>query len=141
MRAHHVRVRRDFELPVAELFDRLAEHENLADVFGARVERLRDGDTHRNGVGSRRRLHAPGVPPFEETVTTFVPDELIVYRITKGSPLDAHEGVMRFLARPGGGSHLDYDIMLSSRIPGLSLLASKLLGLRVRRGLAAVGRR
>lgn len=138
MRAHHVRVQRDFELPVAELFDHLAEHENLAGLFGARIERLRDGDGDRNGVGSCRRLHAPGLPPFEETVTTYVPPELIVYRITKGSPLDDHEGVMRFSARPGGGSHLDYDIKLASRIPGLTLLAKLMLTAQIKRGLAAL---
>ncbi|MEA2305797.1 MAG: hypothetical protein QOH43_3077 [Solirubrobacteraceae bacterium] len=138
MRAHHIRVQRDFDLPVAELFEHLSEHERLADVFGARIERLRDGDTDRNGVGSVRRLHAPGLPAFEETVTAFTPPELIVYRITKGTPLDDHEGVMRFSARPGGGSHLDYDIMLASRIPGLTLLVSKLLGVQVRRGLAGI---
>jgi hypothetical protein len=138
MRAHHVHVRRDFDLPVAELFDHLAEHENLAAVFGARVERLRDGDPERNGVGSCRRLHAPGLPAFEETVTQYVAPELIVYRITKGTPLDDHEGVMRFSARPGGGSHLDYDILLASRIPGLAPLVKLVLTARVKRGLAAL---
>ena len=47
---------------------------------------------------------------------------------------------MRFSARPGGGSHLDYDIKLASRIPGLTLLVSSVLGFQVRRGLAAIDR-
>jgi hypothetical protein len=32
------------------------------------------------------------------------------YRITKGSPLRDHEGVMRFSPTAGGGTHLRYEI-------------------------------
>ena len=39
--------------------------------------------------------------PFEETVTQFEPDELIEYRITKGTPLRDHVGVMRFTPAAG----------------------------------------
>ncbi len=43
MRAHHVHVERDFDKPPERIFAHLAEHENLAEVFGAKVKRLRDG--------------------------------------------------------------------------------------------------
>ena len=120
-RAHYLHVTHDFAKQVGPVFEHLSEHENLGGLFGAKVERLNDGDTDRNGVGSRRRLQVGPAPPFEETVTEFVPNERIEYRITKGSPLKGHVGTMRFSDLPGGGSHLDYKIRLSSPVPGLTL--------------------
>ena len=90
MRAHHVKVEHRFAKPPERIFAYLAEHENLSEMFGAKVTRLRDGDTERNGVGSVRKLQIGPAPPFEETVTEFVPSERIVYKITKGSPIKGH---------------------------------------------------
>jgi uncharacterized protein YndB with AHSA1/START domain len=122
VRAHHVHVEHRFSKPPERVFAHLAEHENLAEVFGAKVTRLRDGDDgQRNGVGSVRELRVGPLPPFQETVTEFVPDERIVYRITKGSPLRGHVGVMTF-APDGDGTRFVYDIRLSSPVPGLAAL-------------------
>jgi uncharacterized protein YndB with AHSA1/START domain len=137
MRAHHVKVEHRFSKPPERIFAYLAEHENLGDMFGAKVTRLRDGDTDRNGVGSVRRLQIGPGPPFEETVTEFVPSERIVYRITKGSPLRGHVGVMT-LAPEGEGTHFDYDIRLASPIPGLAALVKLSLTRSINRGLATV---
>jgi len=113
----------DFSLPPERVFAYLAEHENLGPLFGAKVERLRDGtDGERNGVGSMRRLQVGPLPPFEETVTEYVAGELIRYRITKGSPLRNHEGVMRFSPRRDGGTHLHYEISFGAVVPGLDRL-------------------
>jgi uncharacterized protein YndB with AHSA1/START domain len=139
VRANWVTVEYDFTAPVDRVFAYLSEHENLAAVFGASVERLEDGSPERNGVGSRRKLKvAPGAAPFEETVTRFVPDELIEYRITRGSPLRDHVGIMRFSPGPGGGTHLDYRIRIASRVPGLSPLVTAVLNRNVTKGLASV---
>ncbi|PWR19213.1 MxaD family protein [Zavarzinia compransoris] len=125
-------------MPVAELYALLSEHENLSKVFApAVVTRLRDGDTVRNGVGSVRRLKMPVGAPFEETVTQAVENELIEYRITSGSPLKNHLGTMRFSARPGGGSHLDYTIVFEGRVPFIGGLVRLLLDRGIRRGLGA----
>jgi uncharacterized protein YndB with AHSA1/START domain len=139
VRANWVTVEYDFTAPVERVFAYLSEHENLAAVFGNSVERLEDGSPERNGVGSRRRLKvAPGAAPIEETVTRFVPGELIEYRITKGSPLRDHVGILRFSAAPGGGTHLDYRIRIASRIPGLSPLVTAVLSRNLTKGLASV---
>jgi uncharacterized protein YndB with AHSA1/START domain len=139
VRANWVTVEYDFTAPVDRVFAYLSEHENLAAVFGASVERLEDGSPERNGVGSRRKLKvAPGAAPFEETVTRFVPGELIEYRITKGSPLRDHVGIIRFSAAPGGGTHLDYRIRIASRVPGLSPLVTAVLTRNLKKGLASV---
>jgi uncharacterized protein YndB with AHSA1/START domain len=138
MRERWVHVEHDFAAPVGEVFSHLAEHENLAAVFGAKVERVRDGETERNGTGSVRRLRIGPLPPFEETVTAFVPDELIEYRITRGSPLKGHIGTMRFSERPGGGTHLDYRIRIASAIPGLAPVVAAGLSRNVAKGLRGV---
>lgn len=141
MRAHHVHVEHEFAKPPELIFAYLAEHENLAEVFGAKVTRLRDGeDGERNGVGSVRQLRIGPLPPFEETVTEFVPAKRIVYRITKGSPLRGHVGVMEFAPAPGGGTSFVYDIRLAAPIPGLALLVRASLTRSITKSLAKVQR-
>ncbi len=139
MRAHHVHVEHDFAKPPERIFARLAEHENLAEVFGANVTCLRDGDGgERNGVGSVRRLRVGPLPPFEETVTEFEPYERIVYRITKGSPMRGHVGVMEFAPTPSGGTRFVYDIRIASAVPGLAPIVRASLTRSIERALASV---
>jgi uncharacterized protein YndB with AHSA1/START domain len=140
VRAHHVHLEHHFEKPPERIFAHLAEHENLAEVFGAKITRLRDGqDGERNGVGSVRRLKIGLLAPFEETVTEFLPPQRIVYRITKGSPLRGHVGVMTF-SPAGGGTSFVYDIRLASLIPGLASLVRAALTRSITRSLAKVER-
>ena len=140
MRAHHVVVDHVFAKPPERVFAYLAEHENLADLFGAKITRLKDGDDgHRNGVGSVRKLQVGPTPAFEETVTEFEPDKRIVYRITKGSPMRGHVGVMTFEPE-GQGTHFHYDIRLASPIPGLAALVRAQLTRSVTKNLHKVDR-
>jgi uncharacterized protein YndB with AHSA1/START domain len=138
MRAHWVHVERDLSAPVDQVFTHLAEHENLAALFGARVTRLSDGDGERNGVGSRRQLKVGPLPSFEETVTQFVPNELIEYKITKGTPLDGHVGTMRFSPTADGGTHFDYRIRIASKLPFVAPMVTRQLTRDVTKGLKGV---
>ena len=140
MRAHHVHIEHDFAKPPEAIFAHLAEHENLAEVFGAKVTRLRDGEGERNGIGSVRQLKIGPMPPFEETVEEFVPARRIVYRITKGSPLRGHVGVMDFEPTPAGGTRFVYDIRIASPIPALAPLVTASLTRSIKRSLASVER-
>jgi len=140
VRAHHVHIEHDFAKPPERIFAHLAEHENLAEVFGSKVTRLRDGEGgERNGVGSVRQLQIGPFPPFEETVTEFVPSERIVYRITKGGPLRGHVGEMSFTPA-AGGTHFVYDIRLASPVPGLAVLVRAALTRSITQSLAKVER-
>ena len=132
-----VAVSQDFALPVERVFAYLAEHEHLGALFGASIRRVRDGDTSRNGVGSVRSLRVGPGPRFQETVVEEVPNELIRYRITQGSPLTDHEGVMRFSPK-GSGSHLDYTITFDAKVPGLAAVVAAGLRFTVSRGLRKV---
>lgn len=141
MRAHHVTVDYVFDKPPERIFAYLAEHENLADLFGSKVTRLKDGDDgHRNGVGSVRKLQIGPGPSFEETVTEFVPSSRIVYRITKGSPLRGHVGEMTFAPTPDGGTRFHYDIRLASPIPGLAAIVRASLTRSINKNLDKVER-
>lgn len=140
MRAmERVYVEQDFSRPVEQVFAYLSEHENLEPLFGAKIKRLRDGDDGtRNGVGSARSLKVGPLPPFTETTTEVVPNELIRYRITEGGVLRDHEGVMRFSSRPDGGSHLAYEIRFRGMLPGLGKLVKLGLDRNIRAGLKKV---
>jgi uncharacterized protein YndB with AHSA1/START domain len=139
MRAHWVHVDRELNAPPEQVFDHLAEHENLADLFGAKVKRLNDGtDGNRNGVGSRRELKVGPLPPFEETTTKYERPSLIEYKITKGGVLNDHVGIMEFSPTPSGGTRFVYRIRVISKIPGTSGLIKANLQRNVEKGLKGV---
>jgi uncharacterized protein YndB with AHSA1/START domain len=141
MRAHHVHVEHEFTKAPDRVFAYLAEHENLADVFGAKVTRLCDGeDGQRNGVGSRRQLRIGPLPPFEETVVEFAVPQRIVYRITKGSPLSDHRGEMLFSPTASGGTRFEYDIRLGAPVPGLALIVKAALTRSINGSLVLIER-
>ena len=135
-----IEIEHDFALPVERVYAYLSEHENLTPLFGAKVTRVRDGDTDRNGAGSVRSLKIGPLPAFEETVTNAVPNEVIDYRITKGSPLRNHRGSMVFSSR-GDGSHLNYVIEFGAVVPGLDRVVKAVLQSTIKKGLTTVDRR
>ena len=119
----------------AVVFAKLAEHENLGPVFGAKITRVRDGETSRNGVGSTRRLKIGPLPAFEETTTKAEPDTLIEYAISKGGPLRGHWGVQRLTPTADGGTKLDYTIGFDAPVPGMAVVVGKVLTAAITKGL------
>ncbi|MEH3033609.1 MAG: SRPBCC family protein [Aeromicrobium erythreum] len=112
----------------------LSEHENLGAVFApAKITRVRDGDTSRNGVGSVRRLKIGPLPAFEETVTRSEEPSLIEYEITKGGPLKGHWAVQNLTPTAQGGTRLEYRIGFDAPVPGLA----KVVGLALTRSISA----
>jgi len=137
MREYWVEVNEDVSTSREEVFEFLAEHENLGPLLGgANIARVRDGDTERNGVGSVRRVKVGPARPFEETVTRFEPHSLIEYRITKGGPLRNHIGIVRLTDAQGGGTNIDYRIRVASHIPGLAPLVRGKLTRDITRSIA-----
>lgn len=132
-----IEIDEDFTVSVERLYAYLSEHENLSALFGAKVARMRDGDTDRNG--SVRQLRVGLLPPFEETVDEAVVNQRIDYHISKGSPLRHHRGTMRFTSTPTG-SHLNYVIEFGAVVPGLDRIVKPVLEANIRKGLAAVDR-
>lgn len=130
-----VRLVHRFRSDPATVFAALSEHESLGPAFGAKITRLRDGDTDRNGVGSARTLKVGPAPSFVETVTTFEAPTLIEYEITEGSPLTGHWGRQEFSPTGDGGTRLEYTIGFDSKIPGLAAIVAAVLSRLLRRGL------
>ena len=130
-----VHITHEFKSDPQTVFDKLAEHENLGPVFGAKITRVSDGTTSRNGVGSVRRIKIGPLPGFEETTTTARPNTLIEYKITKGSPLSGHWGRQELTPTPSGGTRLNYTIGFDSAIPGLAAVVGKVLAAAISKGL------
>ena len=134
-----VHVQRDLDAPPERVFDHLAEHENLADLFGAKVTRKKDGDDGtRNGTGSTRELKLGPLPSFDETTTRYERPELIEYKISRGGVLKDHIGIMKFEPSPSGGTRFDYRIRVESKIPGTSGAIAKSLTRSIETGLKGV---
>ena len=130
----------EFDVPVERLYAHFSQHENLSALFGIDVERIKEGDTEPNGVGSVRKLSLKGLMPFEETVTEAIPNERIEYRVTKGTPLRDHLGVMVFSSTGEGRSHLDYTITFDAAVPGLAKTVAAGLRRSIRRGFPKAAR-
>ena len=130
-----VRVTHVFKSDPQTVFEKLAEHENLGPVFGAKITRVSDGTTSRNGAGSVRRLKIGPLPAFEETTTKAEPYSLIEYRITKGGPLKGHWGRQELSPTADGGTQLLYTIGFDTKIPGMAGIVAKQLQTGIEKGL------
>lgn len=138
MAQQYIDIVQNFTLLVESVFAHLSEHENLVNIFSpVSIERLSDGKTERNGVGSARKMRAFGGPSFVETVTAYEPNKLIEYRITQGSPLKNHHGIMRFEST-ATGSRLHYTIEFEGKLPLVGPLICALLNRSIRKGLAGL---
>ena len=132
-----IEITQDFTLPVERVFPFLLEDENLGQIVGAEVEHVRDGQDGRYGVGSVRRMKVGPLPPFEETNTQVVPNELIAYEITRGGVLKDHRGEMRFSPN-GTGSRLVYVIEFAPKVPLTGALLKGRIESTIRKGLKDV---
>lgn len=133
MSQHLIEITQEYSQPVERIFPLLADHNNLSNVFGIPVKRIRDGHDSVNGVGSVRAL---GFAPLatEETVTDVVENESIDYEITKnGGPIMNHHGRIEFRKTPRG-SRVTWTIAFDS-LPVVGNGVRKVLELAVTRGL------
>lgn len=139
MPAPRISISHDFSKPVDRIFDFLAEHENLTQIFPGKVRRVRDGsDGTRNGVGSTRAIGIGPGPKIIETNTVVVPNERIEYEITGGPPVKHHHGTMVFSPLPNGGTHVQYDIELELHVPGAAAGLATVLRGSIARGFKKV---
>lgn len=130
-----VHVTHTYRSDPATVFEALSEHENLGIIFGAKISRVRDGESSRNGPGSTRRLKIGPLPAFEETVTAAEPNSLIEYAVSKGGPLKGHWGVQRLTPTAAGGTELDYRIGFDMAMPGAAGVVGKVVQMRIAQGL------
>lgn len=135
MASQKIVIQQKFTAPVGEIFSFLSVHENLSELFGAKIKRIVDSsdEGNLNGVGSVRRVSVP-FSPLEETVTQSQKDKLIEYKITSKGPLTNHLGRMEF-SEKNGVTVLDYNIVFDSPIPLLAKVVKFGLEKGIRKGL------
>jgi hypothetical protein len=137
MSRQKLEVVQDYDRPVAEVFARLADHNQLGKVLGVPVRRIHDGAEQPNGVGSVRRI-GMGPLAIEETVTALQPNRSIDYRISKGGgPIRNHRGQLQFSGSERG-SRVAWTIQFDSPLPLVGPVVKLVLGQAIRLGLKRV---
>ena len=107
--------------------------------FQVTVTHVRDGQGHRHGVGSIRRIQPWFGPAYEEEILVFEPDRRMEYTTVKGVPFDHHRGIYR-TEPDGAGTRFTFHLEFSSRLPGLARLIKTPLELVNRRGFDNLAR-
>ena len=119
MGKQHINITQLFNAPVDTIFLLLTDHEAFGHVINTKIKRVVDSqDKNKNGIGSVRRINPFPFPPFEETVVTFQPNQLMEYVVSKGSPIKNHKGRMEF-SNEQGKTRLIYTIDLEPKLPFL----------------------
>jgi polyketide cyclase/dehydrase/lipid transport protein len=110
MDKERIEIEQSFNAPVETIFNILTDHESFGNVISTVIKRVVDSsEANKNGVGSVRRISAFPFPSFEETVVTFIPNQLMEYKVSKGSPIKNHKGRMEF-SDESGKTRLFYTI-------------------------------
>lgn len=122
-----IHIERVFPLSPAELFAELTDHERFGHILGQGIRTLSPapGDAP-CGAGSVRLIPLGAGLSFEETVRSYLPDQLMEYQVTRGSPVTRHWGRMEFHPH-ARGCRLLYSIRFSPRIPLTGWLIAKAL--------------
>lgn len=107
--------------PINDVFDRLADHNRMGEFMSADIRRVKDSTIAAegvNGTGSVRTLKILGLADFDETVVKSEKPNTIEYKITRGSPLKNHLGVIR-LQEENGAVAIDWDITFDMGFGGM----------------------
>ena len=134
-----ITINQAFNAPVKQVFSTLSDHQKFGKICGIDMERVSDGADHLNGLGSVREIKIGVLPSFQETITKFIENERIEYKITKGSPIKNHIGVLVF-SELKGKTQLKYTIELESKIPLTTGLIKSVLGFGIKNGLKRYAR-
>ena len=129
-----ITINQTFNAPVAQVFSTLCDHEQFGKMCCINMKRIVDGKEKLNGLGSVREIKIGVLPAFQETVTKYVENERMEYKITMGSPIKNHHGIMIF-SEKGGKTELFYTIQLESKIPFTTFLIKSVLGFGIGNGL------
>ena len=134
-----ITIKQVFNAPLKQVLSTLSDHNEFGRICGINMSRIKDGVEHLNGLGSVREIKVGVLPAFQETITMFIDKERIEYKITQGSPIKNHLGVLIF-SEVKGKTRLDYTIQLESKIPLTTLLIKSALGFGIKKGLKRYAR-
>jgi hypothetical protein len=117
-KVHRIHFLQDFNVPVQSVFSFFSDHNRLSEIYPALIKRIVDSPnpTNCNDVGSA--IIIVSLPlVFQETITKYIENKYIEYKITTPSPLKNHIGKMNFIALDDTSSRLDYVIEFEALIP------------------------
>jgi uncharacterized membrane protein len=136
MKIYQVKLFQEFDAPIEQVWEAFNNHENFGKMMGQKVVRVVDSKdaNNINGIGSVRQLSLP-TGSFQETIIKSEKPNLIEYKITKGTPLHHHYGIMQFTALPGGRSTINYTIDLGSKFPIIGAIIKNALQKGIGSGL------
>lgn len=110
-----VQLKQDFHCDVSTLFGLFSDHIQAGEILKMPCQVIQlSNSEHPQGVGSIRKVKAGLLPAFEETITQFIPNELIEYQVTQGGIVKDHLGRLRF-KQTNNGCQLNYEIAFNSR--------------------------
>jgi len=134
-----ITIHEKFNAPIDEVFGTLSNHAKFGEICGINMKRTKDGTDGLNGLGSIRAIKIGPLPAFEETITGFIPNEFIEYKITRGSPIKNHVGTLKF-SEKNNQTVLDYTIKLESKIPFTTNIIKTALQNGISKGLRKYAR-
>jgi uncharacterized protein YndB with AHSA1/START domain len=136
MSQYRTHITEKIRAPIGDVFDRLGDHNRMGEWMMADIRRVVDSTVAGegvNGTGSVRLLKILGLSDFDETVVKSKKPETIEYKITRGSPLSNHLGVIT-LKEENGAVAIDWNITFEMGIGGI--VVEQLLKLAVGNGLS-----
>jgi hypothetical protein len=117
MGEQHIEITQFFNAPVDVIFSILTDHQAFGELINTKIKRIIDSQgENKNGLGSVRRIKAFPALSFEETVITFEENQLMEYRVSKGSPIKNHKGRMEFFYEQDM-TRLFYTIDFEPKLP------------------------
>jgi uncharacterized protein YndB with AHSA1/START domain len=136
MSQYRTHVTEKIRAPINEVFDRLSDHNRMGEWMMADIRRTKDSGAAGegvNGTGSVRTLKIFALSDFDETVVKSERPRTIEYKITRGSPLQNHLGIIA-LKDEDGVVNINWAITFEMGFAGM--VVELLLKLAVANGLA-----
>jgi len=123
-------IRQEVKASLEKTFNAVTDHELfIRKAMLAPCKRIKDGvDGYVNGLGSVREITLPlpqlALLKLHEEVTSFHPNQLMQYIITRGAPLSHYLGTVEFM---GDDRHtnITYRVELDAEIPGVAFVVAK----------------
>lgn len=132
----------DYNATVKQVFSFYSDHNRLGEIMPAIMRRIVDSQnpTNCNDVGSQRIIISLG-GVFVETITKYIENSLIEYKITMGSPLKNHKGTIRFMELAPDKSRIDYTIEFEPLIPKTGFILRNILEKQIGNSIRELGKK
>lgn len=140
---HAIQIKKEFNAPVAQVFELLSKHATYNIAFAPmQVVRIKDStDPERlDGVGSVRRMGIGPIKPLQEQITLIEPNQRIEYKIIKNPLIKHHLGTLEFQQVADNKTLVTYRIELQVRVPFVSKVILAQLKTAIKIGLSKLAK-